>query len=184
MEIVQLGSDILREKSAAVTVFDDALASMTEEMFEIMLASNGIGLAAPQIGVLQRFFIVCLADGIRRVFVNPNILSTSAETAPGEEGCLSIKGVFHDVVRPTKIRVAAQDIRGRHFTMDAEAALARAVLHENDHLNGILYIDRLTASEKARIEVQYAKKRERKAAKAAERAARAAKIAARTAARG
>jgi peptide deformylase len=184
MEIMQLGSAVLREKSAVVTEFNDELFDLTEKMFEAMLNGNGVGLAAPQVGVLKRFFVVCLADNERRVFVNPNILETSVETAVKEEGCLSIRGIFHDVERPAKVRVQAQGLNGKVFTLDAEGPLARVIQHENDHLNGVLYIDRI--DEKARAEIcdQMARREERRAQKKAEREAKAEKIAARLAARG
>jgi peptide deformylase len=184
MEIVQLGSAVLREKSALVTEFNDELWHLAEDMFEAMLNGNGIGLAAPQVGVLKRLFVACLADGERRVFVNPNILETSVETAVKEEGCLSIRGIFHDVERPARVRVQAQTLDGKAFTMDAEGALARVIQHENDHLNGVLYIDRIDARSREEICEQMAKREERRAQKKAEREAKAEKIAARLAARG
>ena len=181
---MQLGSTVLREKSAVVTEFNDELRDLAEQMFDAMLNGNGIGLAAPQVGVLKRFFVVCLADGVKRVFVNPNILETSVETAVKEEGCLSIRGIFHDVERPAKVRMQAQGLDGKAFTLDAADALARVIQHEIDHLDGVLYIDRIDARAREEICEQAARREERRALKRAEREAKAEKIAARLAARG
>jgi peptide deformylase len=184
MEIMQLGSAVLREKSAVVTEFDDGLSRLAEEMFEAMANGNGVGLAAPQVGILKRLFVVCLTDEERRVFVNPNILETSVETAVKEEGCLSIRGIYHDVERPVKVRVQAQGLDGKVFTLDAEGTLARVIQHENDHLDGVLYIDRIDAVDRNEICEQMARREERRAQKKAEREAKADKIAARLSARG
>ena len=181
---MQLGSTVLREKSAVVTEFNDELRDLAEQMFDAMLNGNGIGLAAPQVGVLKRFFVVCLADGVKRVFVNPNILETSVETAVKEEGCLSTRGIFHDVERPAKVRMQAQGLDGKAFTLDAADALARVIQHEIDHLDGVLYIDRIDARAREEICEQAARREERRALKRAEREAKAEKIAARLAARG
>jgi peptide deformylase len=184
MEIMQLGSAVLREKSVVVTEFNDELWDLAEKMFEAMLNGNGVGLAAPQVGVLKRLFVVCLTDGERQVFVNPNILETSVETVVKEEGCLSIRGIYHDVERPAKVRVQAQGLDGKAFTLDAEGSLARVIQHENDHLDGVLYIDRIDAQAREEICEQMVKREERRTQKKAEREAKAEKIAARLAARG
>ncbi|MFC2821175.1 MAG: peptide deformylase [Spirochaetales bacterium] len=148
LDIVKLGDEILREKCTEVTEFDDSLHILLEAMYETLEEADGIGLAAPQIGVDKRFFIVGLPDGTRKEFINPEITGTSVETNPYEEGCLSLPGVYHDVVRPSKVIIKAQDADGKEFTLKASGLLARVIQHEYDHLNGVLFIDHLSDEEK------------------------------------
>ncbi|GMO58427.1 MAG: peptide deformylase [Treponemataceae bacterium] len=142
MEVLVLGNDGLRQKSEAVTVFDADVTSLAENMFALMQKKRGVGLAAPQVGVLKRVFVLQAEDGVKRIFVNPNIIETSKETRSMEEGCLSIPGIYHEIVRPSHIKVQAQDTAGKPFTLAASGQLARIILHEYDHLEGVLYIDR------------------------------------------
>ena len=120
--------------------FDDKLAMTLDDMAETMYKAEGVGLAAPQIGILRRYCIVDVGDGIIEL-VNPVIESKSGEQT-GEEGCLSIPNRYESVTRPMTVTVRAQDRNGNSFTITAEGFKARALCHEIDHLDGILYIDK------------------------------------------
>lgn len=174
MKIYKLGEAVLRQKCTPVTEVTDDLRKTFTEMFETMISADGVGLAGPQVGIPQRFFVIIADDDVRRVFVNPQIIKTSAETGPYDEGCLSIPGVYENIIRPLKVTVSALNENGKPFTLDADGLLARVIQHENDHLDGVLYIDRgdkdfaekTTAQFKKRAE-NAAKKEEKKAAKKA-----------------
>jgi peptide deformylase len=177
MEILQLGDEVLRQKSVPVVEITDEIKKLITEMFATMDAAKGVGLAAPQVGVLQRVFVIRLDDNVPRVFVNPTIIETSVETVPYEEGCLSVHGVFHTISRPKQVKVQALDENGKVFSLEAEGALSRAIQHENDHLNGILYID-YTDEEFRKKTVELFKRRaERRLEKKAAKKAKAARIA-------
>jgi peptide deformylase len=122
-----------------------------EELFDALHAGKGIGLAGPQVGLMERIFAVHVEDDIPRIFINPSILETSQEMVKYEEGCLSIPGVYEDVVRPRELRIQAWNERGRPFTLEAGGILARVILHEYDHLEGILFIDRLSEQKRRRL---------------------------------
>ena len=139
--IVTLGDDILRKKCRTQFDFDERLAVILDDMADTMYKVEGVGLAAPQIGILRRFCIVDVGDGIIEL-VNPVIVEQSG-SQKGNEGCLSIPGRFNDVVRPLNVTVRAQDRNGKNFIVSAEGFKARALCHEIDHLDGILYIDRV-----------------------------------------
>jgi peptide deformylase len=141
------GDPVLRQKAAPVTQFDETLERLVLDMRETMKAYHGVGLAANQIGVLERVLVVeVLVDEEQRLeytLVNP-VITKRAGSESGEEGCLSIPGMFEDVQRAKKIHVEAQDENGRPVSFDAEGYLARAVQHEVDHLDGVLFVDRLS----------------------------------------
>lgn len=139
--IVKLGDEVLRKKCRTQLDFDDRLAMILDDMADTMYAAEGVGLAAPQIGILRRYCIVDVGDGILEL-INPVIEKQSGSQC-GQEGCLSIPGRFEDVTRPMKVTVRAQDRNGKTFTVKAEGFKARAICHEIDHLDGVLYIDRL-----------------------------------------
>ena len=120
--------------------FDERLATTLDDMAETMYKAEGVGLAAPQIGIFRRYCIVDVGDGIIEL-VNPVIESMSGEQT-GEEGCLSIPNRYESVTRPMTVTVRAQDRKGNSFTITAEGFKARALCHEIDHLDGILYIDK------------------------------------------
>ena len=178
MEILHLGQELLRQKSLPVEEVNDELRAAIQAMFDTMLESDGVGLAAPQVGILKRFFVVIADDDVRRVFINPQILSTSQEMCDYEEGCLSIPNVYEKISRPAKITVQALNEQGKPFTLNAEGFLARVIQHEYDHLEGILYIDQ---GFKEKTVQQFQRRAARKAEKEAAKAARAAKIAAKKA---
>ncbi len=181
MEILHLGQDLLRQKSLPVEEVNDELRSTIQAMFDTMEESGGVGLAAPQVGILRRFFVVVADDEVRRVFINPQIVSTSQEMCDYEEGCLSIPDVYEKISRPAKITVQALNEHGRPFVLEAEGFLARVIQHEYDHLEGILYIDRGDLGFKEKIVQQFERRAARRAEKEAARAAKAAKIAAKKA---
>jgi peptide deformylase len=138
----------LREQAKPVTEFDDELGRLLEDMAETMYAAPGVGLAAPQIGVAKRIFLVDIATGENvpsdlRVFINPEIVETTGEVC-NEEGCLSFPGIHEEVWRAERIKVRAQDAKGAPFELEADGFLAVAVQHENDHLNGKLMVDHLS----------------------------------------
>jgi peptide deformylase len=177
MEILQLGDEVLRQKSVPVVEITEKTKKLITDMFATMDAAKGVGLAAPQVGVLQRIFVIRLDDNVPHVFVNPTILETSVETSPFEEGCLSIHGVFHTISRPSRVKVQALDENGKVFVQEAEGALSRTIQHENDHLNGILYIDYADEDFRVKTVELFQRRAERRLEKKAAKKARAARIA-------
>ena len=139
--ILHIGDPLLRAVSHPVTKFDLRLQMIARDMGETMYAADGIGLAAPQIGLMRRLIVIDVYDeqGLR-VFVNPQIIKAEGDVAM-EEGCLSIPGRRGCVKRPEKVTVTYQDIKSRHQEIQADGILARALQHEIDHLNGVLYVD-------------------------------------------
>lgn len=139
--ILHIGDPLLRAVSHPVTKFDLRLQMIVRDMGETMYAADGIGLAAPQIGLMRRLIVIDIYDeqGLR-VFVNPEITKAEGEIAM-EEGCLSIPGRRGCVKRPEKVSVKYQDVKGKHHEIEADGILARALQHEIDHLNGVLYVD-------------------------------------------
>lgn len=135
--IVKEGDEVLTKKCRPVEKFDDRLASLLDDMYETMIAGNGVGLAAPQVGMLRRAFVIDIGEG-KLEFVNPEIIKTSGRQETGE-GCLSCPGEYGITIRPRFVTVKAQDRNGKKFTMDASDLLAKAICHENDHLDGILF---------------------------------------------
>ena len=141
--IITLGDGILKKKSVPIKDFDGPLKKLIEDMFGSLSAAKGVGLAAVQVGELVRLFITKAPKDSLRVFINPEIVETSIEQEDFEEGCLSIPGINADVTRPSSIRIQAWNEKGKPFSLTAEGYLARIIQHEIDHLNGILFIDRL-----------------------------------------
>ena len=140
LPILQIGDEILKKKSAPVTEYNDELKKLLDDMKQTLADAKGAGLAAPQVGRNIRAFIVDTDDGYYE-FVNPVILGTSGSQY-GVEGCLSVKGKWGDVKRPRKVTVEAFDRNGKKFKVVARDFFARAVCHENDHLDGILYVEK------------------------------------------
>ncbi len=135
--IVKEGDSVLTKKCRPVEKFDDKLAQLIDDMYETMDNGGGVGLAAPQVGILRRIFVIDIGEG-RLEFVNPQILKTSGHQETNE-GCLSCPGEFGITSRPMYVTVTAQDRHGEQFTLETEGFLAKAVCHENDHLDGILF---------------------------------------------
>ncbi|MBO4262611.1 MAG: peptide deformylase [Clostridia bacterium] len=140
LKILQTGDETLRKKSEEVRSFDLNLVNLLNDMKETLTEAKGAGLAAVQVGVLKRIFIVDVEDGYFE-FINPVILGTSGSQY-GTEGCLSVKGKWGDVKRPKKVTVKAQDRYGKYFKIVARDFFAKAVCHEYDHLEGVLYTDK------------------------------------------
>jgi peptide deformylase len=142
------GDPVLRQKARPIESFDDALHELVVDMFDTMHAYRGVGLAANQVGVLQKVFVVEMARGegeepLRLALVNPT-LSEATGSETGEEGCLSVPGIYEDVRRALKVRVQARDPEGEPVDFVAEGYLARVLQHEADHLEGVLFLDRLS----------------------------------------
>lgn len=135
------GDEVLRKKSKVVKEITSRTIKLIEDMVDTMYEADGVGLAAPQVGILQRIFVIDVYDdyGVR-IFINPEILEISGSQL-GEEGCLSVPGETADVKRPNYVKVKALNEKGEEFVLEATELLARAILHENDHLNGTLFID-------------------------------------------
>ena len=131
--------EVLRKISNEVTTFDQSLWDLLDDMADTMYEENGVGIAAPQIGVLQRMFVIDIGEGLIE-FINPQILETAGEQF-GEEGCLSVPNLYGNVRRPNYAKMRAQDRHGNYFEIEGEELMARAMLHEKDHLDGKLYID-------------------------------------------
>ena len=139
-EVVKIGDSLLRKKSREVTMFDERLAQLLDDMAESMSSLNGVGLAAPQVGVLRRVMITKFDDKVEE-FINPVI--TDVHGAITEiEGCLSVPGRSGEVERPQKLTVKAQDRYGNQRILTAEGMFARIICHETDHLDGVLFIDK------------------------------------------
>lgn len=137
------GDEVLRKNSKVVDKIDNRTLTLIEDMIDTMYEEDGVGLAAPQVGILKRIFVIDVYDGEgARVFINPEILETSGSQY-GEEGCLSVPGEFEDVERANHVKIKALNEKGEEFILEGEELLARAILHENDHLNGILFIDKV-----------------------------------------
>lgn len=142
-EIIKFGDDMLRKKCREVTKFDDKLATLLDDMAQTLKSADGVGLAAPQVGILRRACIVDVRDGHGVLeLINPEIIEKSGSQT-GNEGCLSAPGEWCEVVRPAVVKVKAFDRHGNEFTLEASELKARAICHEVDHLNGILFIDRV-----------------------------------------
>ena len=140
--IVQIGDEVLRKKCFEVTDFGEKTTTLLDDMKETLRKAEGAGLAAPQVGVLRRMFVVDVEEGYFE-FINPVIVSQKGSQT-GTEGCLSIKGKWGEVTRPEEVVVKFQDRNGKHKTITAKGFFAKAICHENDHLDGILYIDKAT----------------------------------------
>ncbi len=151
------GDPVLRTKAAPVATFDPALSSLVADLFDVMYREKGVGLAAPQVGESSRVFVVDVEDEdevrTRLAFVNPVIIRREG-TLSAEEGCLSIPGYRDDVKRWALVEVEARDENGQPFTLTAEGLLARAIQHELDHLDGILFIDRLSPIKRKLLEAR------------------------------
>ncbi|HSP35646.1 MAG TPA: peptide deformylase [Thermoanaerobaculia bacterium] len=154
LPIVKYGSDVLRVPAQRVTVFDDTLQKLIDDMVDTMYAAPGIGLAANQVGVARRLMMIDLSVGKRsgelQVFINPEILEAEGELTESE-GCLSVPDFSETVQRPARVRIAYRDRNGVEREMAGEGLMARAMSHETDHLNGRLFVDHLRGIKRDRI---------------------------------
>jgi peptide deformylase len=154
--IVLEEDEILRKKSREVAEVNDRILTLLDDMWETLEENNGIGLAAPQVGVLRRVVVIDTGkdeeeDGVKVELINPRIVEAEGEVED-EEGCLSIPGVVGAVKRPMSIKAEAVNRAGDVFTMEAEGLLAKAVCHEIDHLDGILFVDKASSVRSAEKE--------------------------------
>jgi peptide deformylase len=162
MQIITLGNEILKQKAETIRDFDDKLKTTFDEMFNILRNDKGVGLAGPQIGLMKRIFVTHVEKDEPRVFINPSIIETSQETVKAEEGCLSVPGVYADVIRSESVKVQAWNEKGKPFTMETSGLLARVIQHECDHLDGILFLDRLSDEKREKLIEKYEKKQLKK----------------------
>ena len=139
--IVKYGDDLLRKNSRKVEVINDRITTLIDDMVETLYAENGVGLAAPQVGILKRVVVIDIGEGLIKL-VNPEIIETEGSYVD-VEGCLSIPGRQEQVERPKKVKVKALNEKGEEIIIEGEDLLARAFCHEIDHLNGILFIDKI-----------------------------------------
>ena len=155
MKIVQYPHPTLRYKSKPITRIDRELKNMVREMFDLMYAAKGIGLAANQVDLPLQLFVINLSgspeEGEELVFINP-VVSSPKGSDEAEEGCLSIVGVNAQVSRPESVHISAYDLSGREINQTVNGLLAKAIQHEADHLEGVLFIDRISESSKRQIE--------------------------------
>jgi len=147
----------LRQKAVPVKDINDEIRQTAKTMLETMRNGKGLGLAGPQVGFLKRIFVTHTEKEGPLVFINPSIIWTSQEQADCEEGCLSLPGMYADVRRPEKIRVQAWDEKGRAFNLEVAGILARVIQHENDHLEGILFIDRISEAKRQKLLIKLKK---------------------------
>ena len=140
--IVTLGDEVLRKKCRPVGEVTERIQTLVDDMIETMHDANGVGLAAPQVGVMRRIFVVDIGEG-PIVLINPEIIEMSGEQT-GEEGCLSLPGKAGTVTRANDVKIKGLDREGNEQVYEGTELLARAFQHENDHLDGILYIDKAT----------------------------------------
>jgi peptide deformylase len=148
LTIATLGSQVLRQPARRISKVDESVRELARDMLRSMYAASGIGLAAPQVGVHKQLLVIDLdpenAAAPPMVLINPEITSFGASLDTYEEGCLSIPGVYLDVVRPSVVEVSYRDEMGRPQKLRADNLLARCIQHELDHLNGVLFVDRVT----------------------------------------
>lgn len=161
LPLAYYGDPVLRKKGVPVAKIDESIHQLVKDMTETMEANNGCGLAAPQVHKSLLIFITCIPryvdentvlPGELRVFINPKIISYSPEVWPCQEACLSIPGLRETVVRPLSVTIQATDLEGKEFQESFTGFDAHVIMHENDHINGVLFIDRLPLRKKKEIE--------------------------------
>ena len=139
--IREIGEDVLTKKCREVKEMTPRVKELIEDMLETMYEANGVGLAAPQVGVLKRIVVIDTTGDEPHILINPRIVETSGEQT-GQEGCLSVPGKFGIVTRPNYVRVVALDVNMKEFELEGTELLARAICHELDHLDGHLYVEK------------------------------------------
>ncbi len=151
LEIYKLGNDVLRQNSQRISKVDNTIRTLAEKMLQSMYAAKGIGLAAPQIGIHKELLVIDVnfEDSAAEplILINPEITAYGTTLNSYEEGCLSIPGVYLNVIRPSTIKLKFRDEMGRPRKMKADGLLARCIQHEMDHLNGVLFVDRVSSKE-------------------------------------
>ncbi|WOJ92760.1 peptide deformylase [Congregibacter variabilis] len=166
LDIIEMPDERLREQSAPVTVFDEALQGQVGDLFDTLGETGGIGLSAPQAGISKRIILVNVPDDDygAQLYINPEVISKSTPRFV-EESCLSVPGIEGNVVRATRLKVRAQNLDGESFELDVDGMHAVCVQHELDHLEGVLFIDLLSWFKKLRLKI--AAKRNAREAQAA-----------------
>lgn len=159
LEIKLMGDPVLREEATEVAEIDDEVRRLAQSMFDTMYEADGVGLAAPQVGVTRRLIVVDpREEGVTpRALVNPRVVETSEETDRAEEGCLSIPGLREVVERHTACTVEALDLDGEPVRIEADGLHARVLLHEIDHLDGILFVDRVSPLKRKMLKKKWKK---------------------------
>lgn len=140
-QIVQIGDSVLRKKCKPVEKIDDKIIQLLDDMADTMYEADGVGLAAPQVGILKRIAIVDVGDGLIEL-INPEVIEVKG-TQTDDEGCLSVVNEFGPVTRPYYVKVRAYNRKGQLFEIEGEELLARAFCHEIDHLDGVLFVDKI-----------------------------------------
>ncbi len=166
LRILEYPDPRLKKVAQPVTRFDERLRTLAADMAETMYAAPGVGLAATQVDVHERLIVVDVSETKDKlhVFVNPEIVWASEETAVHEEGCLSVPGIYDEVRRPARVRVRAQDVIGESFELDCDGLLAVCVQHEMDHLLGKVFVEYLSPLKQERIRTKLRKRKAREAA--------------------
>src|SRR2546421_3918439 len=160
LAITEYPEKVLKQVGAPVEKFDAELERLVSDMFETMYADEGVGLAAPQVGLALRLFVMD-CEGLRLVAANPEIVSAEGEQE-GEEGCLSVGKIHSPLRRAARVRLRAQDVRGRVFEQEAEGLAARGFLHETDHCDGFLFLDRLSPLRRDMVKRRFLKMKKRR----------------------
>jgi len=166
LQILEYPDPRLRKVARPVSVFDARLRQLVADMAETMYAAPGIGLAATQVDVHERIIAIDVSENKDqlRVFINPEIVRSSSETALCEEGCLSVPGIYDEVRRPERVTIRAQDVEGAAFELDCEGMLAVCIQHEMDHLVGKVFVDYLSGLKQDRIRTKLKKRKAKVAA--------------------
>lgn len=161
LKIELLGSEVLRRRAEEIAEVDDELRRLIDDMFETMYKAEGVGLAAPQVGISRRVIVVDVHDEEVKPFalINPRVVESAAETERAEEGCLSIPGIAAAVERPARVAVEGLDRDGNPVRVEGGGLLGRCLLHEIDHLDGVLFIDRVSPLKRKMLLAKW-KKRE------------------------
>ncbi|MDR2942353.1 MAG: peptide deformylase [Treponema sp.] len=157
MQIITLGNELLRQKAEKIDKIDDEILSASKQMLEILKTDKGVGVAGPQVGLMKRIFVIHIEGDEDRVFINPSILETSQETIKYEEGCLSVPGIYTDVVRSESVKIQAWNEKGKPFTLETGGLLARVIQHEYDHLEGVIFLDRVSEEKRKKLMAKYEK---------------------------
>jgi len=160
-EIIVYGNEVLKKTAAPLETVTPALKGVVDDMVEVMYANRGVGLAAPQVGISKRLVVLDvdqvkktsrgIPDRRLQVFLNPEILWESEQDSPYVEGCLSVPGIEGKIYRPGMVRIRYRDLDFKEREIEADELLARVIQHEIDHLNGILFVDRLSFTQRTRI---------------------------------
>jgi len=154
MDIRILGDPVLRRKAKPVQIIDDEIHDICQLMVEVMIRENGVGLAAPQIGIPMRIFVLDIDDELH-IMINPELIELSEEVEEIKEGCLSVPGVDASVTRSTKAVVEGLNLNGERVRLEGEGLVARAIQHEMDHLNGNLFLDQLSTARRQSLIKEY-----------------------------